>query len=255
LKKNLIRYFIYLAFLVFLVYGYCHLDLPLERIPKGLLAIGDLIINRMLPPDYKFVSRKIPYPLLETLAMAVCGAFIGVVLSAPLAWFGAFNLTPNRRILYPLARLAMIVSRSIHEIVWAMLLVSIFGFGPFPGMLVLIIIYIGFAGKLFSENIEAIDMGPVEAMRAVGANRLKEMCIGVLPQVMPVWTGIAIYGWDVALRGSTILGLVGAGGLGTELRASIESLRYQRAGAILIIIICLVSLSELMSIQIRKRVT
>jgi phosphonate transport system permease protein len=136
-----------------------------------------------------------------------------------------------------------------------MLLVTIFGFGPLPGMLVLIIIYIGFAGKLFSENIEAIEMGPVEAMRAVGASKVKEMLIGVFPQVMPVWTGISIYGWDVVLRASVILGLVGAGGLGTELRASIESLRYQRTGAILIITILLVAFSELLSNHIRKKIT
>lgn len=255
MKNNLGRYFVYLAFMVFLTYGYYHLNLPLKRIPEGLLEIGDLIFNRMLPPDTAYASRKLPYPLLESLAMAIVGSFIGVLLSAPLAWFAAFNLTPNRRFLYPIARLILVVSRSIHEIVWAMLLVSIFGFGPFPGMITLIIIYIGFAGKLFSENIEAIDMGTVEAMRAVGANRVKEMCIGVIPQVMPVWVGIGIYGWDVAFRASSILGLVGAGGLGTELRASIESLRYQRVGAILIIIICIVSLGELASERIRKRVT
>jgi phosphonate transport system permease protein len=255
LKKSLGRYCAYLAVIVFLVYGYYHLNLPLMRIPEGLLAIGDLIFNKMLPPDVAYASRKLPYPLLETMAMAIVGSFIGVSLSVPLAWFAAFNLTPNRRILYPIARLILVVSRSIHEIVWAMLLVSIFGFGPLPGMLTLIFIYIGFAGKLFSENIEAIDMGTVDAMRAVGANRVKEMCIGVIPQVMPVWAGIAIYGWDVALRASSILGLVGAGGLGTELRASIESLRYSRAGAILIIILCLVSLSELASEHVRKRMT
>jgi phosphonate transport system permease protein len=255
LKKSLTHYCGYSLFLIFLIFGYIHLNMPLERIPKGLLAIIDLIFVRMLPPDVGYVSRKLMYPLLETLAMAIVGTFIGILLSAPLAWFAAFNLTPNRRILYPVARLILVVARSIHEIVWAMLLVTIFGFGPLPGMLVLIIIYIGFAGKLFSENIEAIEMGPVEAMRAVGASKVKEMLIGVFPQVMPVWTGISIYGWDVVLRASAILGLVGAGGLGTELRASIESLRYQRTGAILIITILLVAFSELLSNRIRKKIT
>ena len=255
MKKSLTRYCGYSLFLIFLIFGYIHLNMPLERIPKGLLAIIDLIFVRMLPPDVGYVSRKLMYPLLETLAMAIVGTFIGILLSAPLAWFAAFNLTPNRRILYPVARLILVVARSIHEIVWAMLLVTIFGFGPLPGMLVLIIIYIGFAGKLFSENIEAIEMGPVEAMRAVGASKVKEMLIGVFPQVMPVWTGISIYGWDVVLRASAILGLVGAGGLGTELRASIESLRYQRTGAILIITILLVAFSELLSNRVRKKIT
>lgn len=255
MRTSLGRYVAYLAFMVFIVYGYYHLNLPLIRIPEGLLAMGDLIFNRMLPPDVAYVSTKLPYPLIETLSMAAVGAFIGVLLSVPLAWFASFNLTPNRRILYPIARLILVVSRSIHEIVWAMLLVSIFGFGPLPGMLTLIFVYIGFAGKLFSENIEAIDMGTVEAMRAVGANRVKVMCIGVIPQVMPVWVGISIYGWDVVLRASSILGLVGAGGIGIQLRASIESLRYHRVGAILIIILFLVSLSEVASDQIRKRVT
>lgn len=255
MKKGLTRYCGYSLFFIFLIFGYIHLNMPVERIPKGILAIFDLIFVRMMPPDIGYISRKLMFPLLETIAMAIVGTFIGILLSAPLAWFAAFNLTPNKRLLYPVARSILVVARSIHEIVWAMLFVTIFGFGPLPGMLVLIIIYIGFAGKLFSENIEAIDMGPVEAMRAVGATRTREMLIGVLPQVMPVWTGISIYGWDVVLRASAVLGLVGAGGLGTELRASMESLRYQRTGAILLITIILVAFSELLSNHIRKKIT
>ena len=249
------RYVAYLLFLTLVVASIYHMKLPLERLPEGLLVLGDRIVNEFFPPDLAYASERLVYPFVETFAMAIAGAIFGILLSVPLAWFASFNITPSPRILYPLARLVLIVTRSVHEIVWAMLLVAIFGFGPFPGTIVLILNFIGFGGKLLAENIEAADMKPVEAIRAVGGNRIRQMILGVYPQVRPVWIGIFIYGWDIVLRASFILGLVGAGGVGSALRGSIESLQYDKACIILIIIIIIVSIGEIVSVQVRKRIT
>lgn len=253
-KDRLQSFIVWFIFLVLFFISFRHLNMPLERIFGGLLAIFDLFFNRMTPPDWAYVTRSLGSPLLESVVMAVIGTYIGMVITVPLAWCAASNLSPNRKILYPIARLILVLCRSVHEMIWAILFVAMFGFGPLPGTIVLTIGFIGATGKLFAENLESIDMGIVESMKAVGANRTKEMFFGVISQVKPVWIGITIYGWDIVWRASVALGLVGAGGLGVQLRASMESLRYQRVGAILVIMLVFVSLNEVISMKIRSRV-
>lgn len=254
-RRALWQFFAYAAVILALVGAHYHLKLPLERLPDGLREIGDLIVNRMFPPDWSYAPRRLIEPFLETFAMAFVGTVLGMIVSVPLAWFASANMTPSPRVLYPLSRFVLIVTRSVHEIVWAMMFVALFGFGPLAGMIVLILNFIGFGGKLLAENVEAADMRPVEAIRAVGGGRLKQMILGVYPQVRPVWSGIFMYGWDIVLRASFVLGLVGAGGVGEELRGSIEGLNYDRVGMILLIIVAVVTLSELASIYVRKRLT
>ena len=118
-------------------------------------------------------------------------------ISVPLGWFAAFNMTPHRFV-YPVARFLTMVARAVHEMIWTIIFVTILGFGMLPGVLALTVFCTGFAAKLFAEEIEAIDMGPVEAVRATGANRLQVFVYGVFPQVRVAFTGIAIYTWDVA---------------------------------------------------------
>ncbi len=253
--QQLSRYFVYLVFLTICVAGYWHLDLPIERLPSGLIEMGDVIGRRMFPPDFEYAHYKLLHPFLETFAMAFIGTVLGIAISVPLAWFASANMTPSPRILYPLARLILATTRSVHEIIWAMIFVACFGFGPLAGTIVLVINFIGFAGKLLSENVESADMKPVEAIRAAGGGKLREMVLAVYPQVRPVWFGIFIYGWDIVLRASFILGLVGAGGVGAELSGSLESLRYERVGAILILIVAIVAATEYFSVRLRKRIT
>ena len=125
-------------------------------------------------------------------------------LAIPLGWFGAYNMTPSRKFVYPLARLMTISARAVHETIWAILFVTIIGFGMMAGVLALTMFCIGFAGKLFAEEIEGIDMGPVEAIRSTGASELSVMVYGVFPQVRVAFTGIGIYTWDVAFRAATV---------------------------------------------------
>ncbi len=142
----------------------------------------------------------------------------------------------------------------MHEMIWTILLVSILGFGMLAGALALTLFCIGFAGKLMSEEIEAIDKGQVEAIRATGANELQVFAYAVLPQVRVAWTGIAIYTWDVAFRAATVVGFFGAGGMGWYLQRYVQQLESQRVAAVLISIVLLVTVSEVVSAWARARV-
>lgn len=253
-RGRTLRSVAYLLVLLVVVAGYHHLRLPLDRLPDGLREIFVVIGGRMFPPDLAYAASSLVQPFIETFAMAFAGTVIGIVVSVPLAWFASANMTPSPRILYPLVRLLLVISRSIHEIIWAMLLVACLGFGPLAGMIVLAIDFIGFGSKLLAESIEAADMKPVEAIRAAGGNGLHQMILGIFPQVAPVWVGIFVYGWDIVLRASFILGLVGAGGVGAQLQGAVESLNYDRLGAILLIIIAIVVVSEYVSAWLRQQV-
>jgi len=253
IRGRVLRSVAYLAAIAVAVAGYHHLNLPLQRLPEGLREIFVVIGARMFPPDLAYAGTLVR-PFLETFAMAFAGTVIGIVLSVPLAWFASANMSPSPRILYPLVRLLLVVSRSIHEIIWAMLLVACLGFGPLAGVIVLVIDFIGFGSKLLAESIEAADMKPVEAIRATGGSPLKQMILGVFPQVAPVWVGIFVYGWDIVLRASFVLGIVGAGGVGAQLHGAVESLNYDRLGAILLIIIAIVVVSEYVSAWLRQQV-
>lgn len=254
LRGRLLRSFAYLVVLLVLVAGYHHMRLPVERLPEGMREIFHVIGSRMFPPDLAYASSELVQPFVETFAMAFAGTVMGIAISVPLAWLAAANMSPSPVILYPLVRFALVVSRSIHEIIWAMLLVACLGFGPLAGMLVLTIDFVGFASKLLAESIEAADMKPVEAVRAAGGSPFKQMVLGVFPQVAPVWVGIFVYGWDIVLRASFVLGLVGAGGVGAQLHGAVESLNYDRVGAILLIIIAIVVASEWVSALLRQKV-
>ena len=251
---RLARFVGLLAFLSFAVWTVHHLNIPIERVFGMFGRIGSIVFERMLPPDMSYALQpSILYRVLETIEMTFLGAFVGTVISIFVAWFGAWNVTPNRRIIYPIGRGILVLARSVPVLIWGMLLVAILGFGPMAGVIALTLLTISFAGKLMSEQVEAIDMGPVEAMRATGATPVKVFLFGVIPQVKPAWTGIAIYNWDSIFRASTILGFVGAGGLGIYLRMNIQELEYENAMGVITLIIGLVILSEVTSHYLRGR--
>jgi phosphonate transport system permease protein len=245
---SLTRGAVLLAVLVFLGYSVHFLKLDLARLLDLFGRTGRLLADRYFPADLEYVlAGGYIASVLDTVQMAYLGALFGMLLAVPLAWFAAFNMTPGPRSLYPAARLAIMGCRSVHEMIWTILFVTILGFGMLPGVLALTMFCIGFAGKLFAEEIEAIDRGPVEALRATGANELQVMIYGVLPQVRVAWTGIAIYTWDVAFRAATVVGFFGAGGMGWYLKRNIQQLENQRVAAILISIVALVIVSEAVS--------
>ncbi|MEX0760561.1 MAG: phosphonate ABC transporter, permease protein PhnE, partial [Tistlia sp.] len=191
--------------------------------------------------------------LLETVNIATIATLISVFLSLPIALLAAQNTTPNRATLW-LGRFILVSSRSVNTIIWALLFVAIFGPGALAGILAIIFRSIGFLGKLVGEAIEEIDRRPIEALEATGASRSKILLFGVVPQVMPTFFAVSILRWDINLRESTVLGLVGAGGIGLILQGSIDTFAWQTVSTILLAIIALVLFGEAVAAWLRERI-
>ena len=251
---SFLRYGAWLCVFVFLVYCVEYLNIPLDRLLGIFGRMGDILANRYYPPDIDYImDREYLGYVLETIQMAYLGALFGMILTLPLGWFAAYNMTPSRRFVYPVARLITMSCRAVHEMIWAILFVSILGYGMLAGVLALTLFCTGFAGKLLAEEIEAIDMGPVEAMRSTGANLFQTMIFGVFPQIRVAFTGIAIYTWDVAFRAATVVGFFGAGGMGWYLKRNVLQIETERVAAILISILILVMISETVSAWARSK--
>lgn len=253
--QSLIKYGIFLGILLFFSYSVYYLNIPLERIFGMFGRLGDVLVNRYYPPDMEYIA-DVDYlgAIIETIQMAYIGSLFGLLFSVILGWFAAHNVSPSQKYIYPIARIMTMGCRSVHEMIWAILFVTILGFGMLPGVLALTMFSIGFAGKLFAEEIESIHMGDVEAIRAMGGNHLQVFVYGVFPQVRVAFIGIAIYTWDVAFRAATVVGFVGAGGMGWYLKRNVMQIETQRVAAILISIIILVVISEFVSAWARVRV-
>ena len=217
-----IRYLIWLAMLLFLTFSVEYLDIPLERLMGMLERMGYTLSNRYYPPDIEYIM-DLDYMeyVVETIQMAYLATLFGLLMTLPLGWFGSYNLTPSRRFIFPIARLITMGFRAVHEMIWAIIFVSILGFGMLPGVIALTFFCTGFASKLLAEEIEVIDMGQVEAIRSTGANLFQVMVYGVFPQIRVAFTGIAIYTWDVAFRAATVVGFFGAGGMGWYLKRNV----------------------------------
>lgn len=252
---TLYRHAALLAVLVVIAYGIERLDIDLERLPGLLGRMGSTLAQRYFPPHLAHIAQPdYLHSVFETLQMSYLATVVGVLLTIPLAWLASANVSPYRRLGYPLARLFIMACRSVHEMIWTILLVAILGFGMLPGVLALTLFCIGFAGKLFAEAIEAVDPGPIEAMRAAGAGRTQVFVFAVLPQVRVAWAGTTIYTWDVVFRAATIVGFFGAGGMGWYLRESVQRIASQDVAAILLSIIGVVLVAELISGWLRKRI-
>ena len=253
--QSTIRFAVLLAILAFLGYSIAFLNIDLSRLLGAFPRLAQILATRYFPPDMDYVSdAEFIHSVIRTLEMSLLGGFLGVVCSIPLAWLAARNITISRRIAYPLGRFAIMGSRSIHETIWTILFVTVLGFGMLAGTLARTVFCIGFAGKLFSDELEAIDMGPVEAMRAVGASPLQVFHYAVLPQIRVAFTGIAIYTWDVAFRAATVVGFFGGGGMGWYLKRTTQQLESHRVAAILLVIVGLVLLAEIGSGWLRNKI-
>ncbi len=253
---SLIRFGVLLALLVFLAYSVHFLSLDLWRLLGAFPRLAEILAARYYPPDLAYVmDGGFLLSVLQTLQMSLLGGVFGVLLAIPLAWFAAHNVTLSRLLAYPFGRFAIMGSRAIHETIWTILFVTVIGFGMFAGVLALTMFCIGFAGKLFADEIEAIDMGPVEALRATGAGPLQVFQFAVLPQVRVAFVGISIYTWDVAFRAATVVGFFGGGGMGWYLQRTVQEMQTTRVAAILVTIIALVSIAEVLSGWVRSRIS
>ena len=215
---------------------------------------GADILGRMVPPEWSY-ARVLLRPLWDTLNMATLGTMIAVVLAVPLAFLAAKNTTPSAEFARPFALFCIVASRSINSLIWALVLVMILGPGVLAGTVAIALRSVGFIGKLLYEAIEETDHRPLDAIASTGASSGQIISYGVVPQIMPVFAGIAVFRWDINIRESTILGLVGAGGIGLQLNSSIGNLDWSRVSVILLAIFATVIVSEWVSASIRKAVT
>jgi phosphonate transport system permease protein len=219
-------------------------------------SLGQVLdsVGRFLVLDFSLIPH-LWEPMLETFMMATLGTLLGLIFSLPVAWFGAINVTPSRHIAYPIGRFLMTLSRSIHEIVWALIFVAAVGLGALPGILAIAMRSIGFISKITAEAIENTDPKPVEAIRAMGGNRFQVMYYGILPQIMPVVLGTIIFEWDINIRRSAVMGLVGAGGLGLVFFRQMQMYNYGGVTMVIFATLLLIMLGEVLSHYARKAVT
>jgi phosphonate transport system permease protein len=208
---------------------------------------------RMVPPDWGFIA-KVWRPLWDTINIATLGTAIGIAVAMPMAYCAARNTTPSAALARPAALFIIVSSRSINSLIWALMLVTIVGPGVFAGILAIGLRSIGFCAKLLYEAIEEIDESQVEAVRATGASGAQVTAYGIVPQVMPAFAGISVFRWDINIRESTVLGLVGAGGIGLPLNAAITTLAWTQVSLILLVIVATVVLSEWVSAKVRHAI-
>jgi len=212
---------------------------------------GDMI-SRMFPPRWSYLNT-LWKPLWDTINIATLGTIIGVSIAFVVSFFAARNTTPHP-IVRMLALLIIVISRSVNSLIWGLLLVAIIGPGVLAGVIAIGLRSIGFVGKLFYESIEEIDTEPVEAIAATGASQGQILIYSIIPQVLPAFVGTSVFRWDINIRESTIIGLVGAGGIGINLDASISALKWSQASVIFIVIFIMVLFSEWVSATVRNKI-
>ena len=209
------------------------------------------ILGRMIPPDFSNFESLF-FSMLETIEIAILGTFLAIVISIPIALFSARNLAPNFFI-FLIARTITIFFRAIPEFIMAMILVIAIGFGAMPGVLALGFHTMGFLAKFYAEDIEHVNKGPIEALKSSGASKRQVIAFAIIPQIIPSFIANNLYILDRNVRMATMLGIVGAGGIGYELQSSFRMFEYQRVSAIIIIIFITIFLIDHISSLIRSK--
>jgi phosphonate transport system permease protein len=226
-------------------------DLSTSKFIGGIPAILNYL-SRMFPPDWAYLST-IWIPTIETIEIAIWGTLLSVFLAVPLGFLAALNIAPHR-VVFEFARFALNALRGVSELVFALVFVSAVGLGPFPGVLALALHNAGMLGKFFAEAIEAVDPGPVEALKATGASWSQSIVYAIIPQIIPHFVTYTLYRFEVSIRSATVLGLVGAGGIGFHLISSIRLFDYQTTSIILITIVLLTVITDFVGTKIRARI-
>ncbi len=236
------------AFFVSSLYG---TNFSLVRFVEGMPYMIDLL-GRMFPPDISRL-KSVSVAMLETFQMALVGTVLGVFFSLVIGILATRSQTPNA-VLYYIARGLIALFRTVPDLIWAILFVVMVGLGPFAGTLAIMIDTIGFCGRFFAEAMEEADPGPQEALQALGASRLGVIFCGVIPAALPSFINTALFSLEKATRSSVVLGLVGAGGIGIELKVSMDMFMYDQASTIMLLIFFLVLVVERSSTWLRQRI-
>lgn len=254
-KKYLFRTVIFI--LLALVYIWAFAGMPVNEIKETAGQISKAIFSGIFHPDWDYVylpeGEDLLRGLLDTLAIAILGTFISGILCVPFAFWAANNMSKGKAITSS-GKFVLSFIRTFPEIVMAILFIKAVGPGSFAGVLALGLHSIGMLGKLFSEEIESLDMGPTEALTATGANRMQVLWFAVLPQVLPGFLSYTLYRFEINIRAAAILGVIGAGGIGTPLIFALNSRDWDRVGIILLGIIVMVTIIDAISSFLRKRI-
>jgi phosphonate transport system permease protein len=244
-----IRYGIWVLVIAYLIWSSTTLDADWERTVKGFPRAMD-IFEKMFPPNFSRWSLLVR-GVLESVQMALAASFFGMLIAIPVGLCAANNLVPKP--VYYLGRAFLGISRTFHEIIVAIFFVKIFGFGPLAGVLTLVVASFSFIGKMLAEDIENMKPGKLEAIKATGASFPKMLVYAVQPHILPRYIGVSIYRLDANIRHSTVVGIVGAGGIGQTLAASFSRYDYGFSLAILMTIVSLVFAGEFLSTWVRGR--
>ncbi len=251
IQSAVLRWSLIIGVIVYLVLAVGSIEVNWQRVMLGLER-GWKFVEGFLQPDFTSRKEDILIGFQESVTMAITATVVGVLLSIPVAVGAASNLAP--RWIYVCCRAFIAVSRTLNEIIVAIFLVAMFGFGPFAGFLTLTFATIGFMAKLMAEDIEEIQASQLEALRATGAGYLQVLDFAVLSQVMPRLVGLSLYRLDINFRESAVIGIVGAGGIGATLNTAMDRYEFDSAAAIILIIIVIVMVAEYGSSWLRKNI-
>lgn len=249
IDNSVIRQGLLVAGLIYIFWSMASLDINWLRVGEGFPRAGKILAH-MFPPDFSRWQLLLK-GMLESVQMAFAASFLGMILAIPVGICGAANIAPKP--IYLIARTFIILSRTFHEIIIAIFFVKIFGFGPIAGVLTLTVASMSFVSKMLAEDIENMPAGQLEAVRATGASFSQFLNYCISPQALPRYLGVSIYRLDANIRHSTVVGIVGAGGIGQVLAASFSRYDYDFSMAILLTIISLVFLGEFFSNWVRSR--
>lgn len=250
--ERIARSAFYLAVLIAIVWALRTIEIIPEFLYDSPQQTADLFV-RMWPIDWSWYPEVVHDALIETLHTATLGTILAVAMATPVALLVARNITGSA-ILNNIGRFILVATRSVHSLMWALFFVAVFGPGALAGTLAIAVHSIGFTGKFLSEAIEDAKHGPVEALIATGAGPLAILLKGIWPQVKPAFLAIAMFRWDINVRESAVLGLVGAGGLGVALDTALSNLYWDQAGLVLIVILGVVIATEIVTAWVRTRI-
>ena len=250
-RPRILTFVLLIAAAAFVLSSFTTTGVSLEKLIRGLPALGRLG-SQMFPPSTERLEAVF-WSLLQTFQMAVAGTILGLALSLPLAILAAPSLSPHPFCVW-MVRGLVALFRTVPDLVWAIVFVIAVGLGPAAGVLALMVDTTGFAARFFAEAMEETDKGPREALSALGASRSGIIFSSVIPQALPSMINTSLFSLEKATRGSVVLGLVGAGGIGIELKVSLELFEYDQAATIIIAIFLLVLAVERASTWVRSRV-
>ncbi len=251
-RQKLARFALYFGIVAACVVSLRTVQVIPEFLYDAHVQVADLL-QRMWPIEWAYYPGGVHDALIETLHIATLGTLLAIAMALPLGVLAAHNIVPNTALNY-FAKLLLVSSRSVNSLVWALLFVAIFGPGALAGTMAIAFRSIGFVGKLFGEALEESRPGPIEALKAAGAPWASVFLKGYWPQVVPAFWGIVLFRWDISVRESAVLGLVGAGGIGMAIDSAMNLFQWERVALMLVAIFAVVVVAELVVTFIRKRI-